>query len=171
MNIKKIEDILGQLMSQSSEIQGVVLISSDGQPLIKPIGMDDNSVMIMAGIFLYLAQTTCQEFDGQEIESITVRGQDGHVIFTCCYQDIFLLVKASKNIFSGFLEREINLTGKKLQAELQGSETAAFKSQSSFNSTSTEFSNLDRAYSSKLESNEKLIKNNGIRYRGLPSMK
>ncbi len=118
MNTDKIEEILKALASKPIGIQGAVLVSSEGEPITAPIGMEENSALIMAGTMLYLAKSTREEFKWREIENISVRGKEGHLILANCNHDAFLLVKAGKTLM-GLLDGEINRTVKKLQTELQ----------------------------------------------------
>ncbi|MBF2022161.1 MAG: dynein regulation protein LC7 [Hydrococcus sp. C42_A2020_068] len=118
MNPSNIERILQELMAKPIGIQGVALVSAEGQPIIPTIGMDKNSSLIMAGSMLYLAKSTQDEFHWQGIETIAVRAQEGHVILAYCHPDVFLLVKAGKAL-SGLLDGEINRTVEKLRVALQ----------------------------------------------------
>jgi predicted regulator of Ras-like GTPase activity (Roadblock/LC7/MglB family) len=117
MNPGKIDSILQELTSKPIGIQGAVLVSSEGQPMTAPVGMNENSTLIMAGTMLYLARSTCEEFNWQKVETISVRGQEGHIILAPCTETVFLLVKAGK-VLTGLLEGEINRTIKKLQIQL-----------------------------------------------------
>lgn len=128
MSTDKIDRLLKELASKPIGIQGAVLVSSEGQPITAPIGMDENSVLIMAGTMLYLVSSTREEFNWQEIEQISVRGREGHVILATCNQDAFLLVKAGKAL-TGLLDGEINRTVKKLQAELTMTKGSEFNTE------------------------------------------
>ena len=152
MNTDKIEDILKELASKPIGIQGVVLVSSEGEPIAAPIGIEENSALIIAGTMLYLAKTTHEEFKWREIENIAVRGKEGHLILTRCNHDAFLLVKAGKTL-SGLLDGEINRTVKKLQAELNAEVLPELDAEV--------FPELNLEDSSETE--------NEIRYRGRPT--
>ena len=117
MNHSKIDSILQELTSKPIGIQGAVLVSSEGQPITTPVGMSENSALIMAGTMLYLARSTCEEFNWQKIDNVSVRGQEGHIILAPCTELVFLLVKAGK-VLTGLLDGEINRTVKKLQSQL-----------------------------------------------------
>jgi len=118
MNPQRIEKILQELTAKPIGIQGVALVSCEGQPIIPPIGMDKNSVLIMAGSMLYLSKSTQDELNWQAIETVSVRAREGYVILSKCNAEVHLLVKAGKAL-SGLLEGEINRTVEKLQVELQ----------------------------------------------------
>ena len=113
-----VEAILQELSSKPIGIQGAVLVSSEGQPLTAPVGIDENSALVLAGTMLYLAKNTCEECDWSEIETICVRAKNGHVVLSLCTPNVFLLVKAAR-VLTGFLEGEISRTIKKLQAQLK----------------------------------------------------
>jgi predicted regulator of Ras-like GTPase activity (Roadblock/LC7/MglB family) len=113
-----IAEILQELVAKPIGVQGVALVSIEGRPMTTPMGMDENSTLIIAGTMLYLANSTRDELNWQKIENISVRGQEGHIMLNRCTATIFLLVKAGK-ILTGLLEGEINRTVKKLQAVLQ----------------------------------------------------
>ena len=113
-----VEAILQKLFSKPIGVQGAVLVSSEGQPLTAPVGMDENSALVLAGTMLYLAKNACEECDWSEIETICVRAKNGHVVLSSCTPDVFLLVKAAK-MLTGLLDGEISRTVKKLQAQLK----------------------------------------------------
>ncbi|HEY9598768.1 MAG TPA: roadblock/LC7 domain-containing protein [Cyanophyceae cyanobacterium] len=113
----KIEELLQELTSKPIGIQSAVLVSLEGQPITVPIGMDEDRVLILAGSMLYLARSVHEELTWNGIETVSVRGQDGHIILTSCTPDVFLLVKAGKAL-TGLLDGEINRMVKRLQAEL-----------------------------------------------------
>lgn len=118
MSTHTIEKILQELTAKPIGIQGVALVSCEGQPIIPAIGMDKNSVLIMAGSMLYLSKSTQDELNWQAIETVSVRAREGYVILSKCNAEVYLLVKAGKAL-SGLLEGEINRTVEKLQVELQ----------------------------------------------------
>lgn len=118
MNTPTIDKILQDLILKPIGIQGVSLVSKEGQLLSNPIGLDEDSTSIISGVMLYVAQTTKDEFNWQEVEMISVRGQEGHIMLASCSPEIYLLIKAGK-VLTGLLEGEISRTVKKLQAALQ----------------------------------------------------
>lgn len=110
----KIKDILGELAAKSLGIHGIALVSPEGQPIVAPLGLDERSVLLLAEKMLALLENTETELNWQEIKQIAIRARQGHLIFTCCYPDFFLLVKAGK-VPIGLLEGEINRTTAKLR--------------------------------------------------------
>lgn len=126
MSTGKLEELLQELTSKPIGIQSAALVSLEGQPITIPIGMDEDRVLILAGSMLYLARGIHEELTWSGIETVSVRGQDGHIILTSCTPDVFLLVKAGKAL-TGLLDGEINRTVKKLQAELSLTEANKMK--------------------------------------------
>ncbi len=123
MNPLTIETILQDLLIKPIDIQGLALVSQEGQPIINPIRMDEATISIVSGTMLYVAQTTQQEFNWQTIETISIRSQHGYLILAYCTPESYLLIKTGK-VLSGLLEAEIGRTVKKLQTVLQSLETS-----------------------------------------------
>ncbi len=126
---QSVEHLLQELMAKPIGIQGVVLVSPEGQLITAPMGMDENSALIAAGTMLYLGKNTIDELNLPEIEQISIRAQEGHMILTNLNFGAYLLVKAGK-VLSGLLEGEINRCVKKLQEQLQSSGSATTVSDS-----------------------------------------
>ncbi len=128
MKTPTIDNILQDLALKPIGIQGVALVSQEGQPISVPIGLDEHSTSIISGTMLYLAQSTQNEFNWQDIEMISIRGKKGHIILAYCSQEICLLIKAGK-VLTGLLEGEISRTVKKLQTALQSLDTTPLQSE------------------------------------------
>ncbi len=122
MNTPTIEEIIQDLAMKAIGIQGISLVSQEGKPITVPIGLDEDSTSIISGTMLYAAHTSFSEFNWQDIEMISVRGKEGHVILAYCNPEIYLLVKAGK-VLTGLLEAEISRTVKKIQTALQSTES------------------------------------------------
>ncbi len=158
MNINKIKEILEYLMAQSLGIQKIALVSSEGYPIIVPIGIDESSVMVLAGSFLRIAQLSSQNFHDSTFDKITLRAKEGQISLIPCQEQMFLLVIASLELSSLVLENRIDLALKKLRGELEDNSSSEEK-----------LPKLDsNVSSSKGRNNSYSIKNNPIRYRGLP---
>ncbi|WP_013320853.1 roadblock/LC7 domain-containing protein [Gloeothece verrucosa] len=114
----KLEEILQELATKPIGIEGVVLVSVEGYPIIPSINIDDNTALIIAGTMLYLAKSAEEEFGWQQIENISIKGPQGHIILAICNLEMFLLVKAGKAV-TGLLEAEIKRTIKKLNAAME----------------------------------------------------
>ena len=157
MTTGKIQELLKELASKPIGIQSAALVSLEGQPMTVPIGMDENGVLILAGTMLYLARSIHEELNWNEIENISVRGQEGHIILTRCNPDVFLLIKAGKAL-AGLLEGEINRTVKKLQAELNITEANEMKL--------AEVSEQEVNNTPELNAETSFDGDNEVRYRG-----
>jgi predicted regulator of Ras-like GTPase activity (Roadblock/LC7/MglB family) len=123
-----LETVLEELIAKPIGIQGAILLSLEGLPLTAPIGIDEDTAMIIAGSMLYLARSAQDELSWQDVEQVTVRGKDGHLILAHCNRDVLLLIKAGKTI-TGLLEGEINRALKKLKAVLQALDEEPLKPQ------------------------------------------
>ncbi len=114
---QNLEIILSELVSKPIGIQGAVLVSSEGQAITRPIGMDEKPASIMAGTMLYLAKSTQQELSWQNIETVSVRSQQGYMILSICTAETYLLIKSDK-VPMGLLEGEMSRTISRLRAAL-----------------------------------------------------
>lgn len=117
MNKVAIETLLADFVSTSSEIQGAVVVSPQGQPLTHPIGLSETSTRIMAGSMLHLAGCISEECHWQGVDWVTVQALEGYLILTQCIQDIFLLIR-SQDVPSGYLLRYIQHYLEKLRTSL-----------------------------------------------------
>lgn len=116
MNIDNLTTILNHLVAKPG-IQGAALLSAEGQTIIAPIGMDENTASILAGNMLCLFKSMQEELLWQEIEIVSVRSPKGHLILKGCGTDLYLLIKADK-VPAGLLEAEVSRAIERLQAEL-----------------------------------------------------
>lgn len=109
----EIAKIMEELAEKPIAIEGIMLVSPQGQPLTDSIGMPHNSALILAGTMIYLANNTKEELSWSDVEQIAIRSPQGHLILTPCSDQAFLLVKTGKTI-TGLLEGEIQKTRSKL---------------------------------------------------------
>jgi predicted regulator of Ras-like GTPase activity (Roadblock/LC7/MglB family) len=117
MDINNLTVILQQLFGKPG-IQGTALVSAEGQIIVAPIGIDENTAGILAGHMLCLLRSTQDEILWQEIETISVRSQEGHLILRSCGSDLYLLIKSDK-VPIGLLEGEVSRAVEKLRTELE----------------------------------------------------
>ncbi|MGK7956481.1 MAG: 4-vinyl reductase [Crocosphaera sp.] len=122
MNALNIDKILQDLLIKPIDIQGIALVSQEGQAIINPIGMDEATISIVSGTMLYAVQTTQREFNWQTVETISIRSKDGYLVLAACTEESYLLIKTGK-VLTGLLEAEVGRTVKKIQTLLQPSET------------------------------------------------
>lgn len=117
MNKVTIEILLADFVAASTEIQGAVIVSPQGQPLTHPIGLSEASTHIMAGAMLHLAGCVSEQCHWQSADWVTVQALEGYLILTQCIQDIFLLIR-SQDVPSGYLLRYIQHYLDKLRTSL-----------------------------------------------------
>ncbi len=102
MNKVTIETLLDDFVSTSTEIQGAVMVSPQGQLLTHPIGLSETSTSIMAGSMLQLAGCVSEQCHWDAVDWVTIQALEGYLILTQCLQDIFLLIR-SQDVPSGYL--------------------------------------------------------------------
>lgn len=117
INVKKIESILQNFVSGTSDIQGATLVSPDGLSLasVLPGGMDDERVSAMSASMLSLGERIGSELARGTVDRIYVEGNKGFGILMNCGDDAVLLVLASEAAKQGMLMLEI----KRLVSELK----------------------------------------------------
>jgi predicted regulator of Ras-like GTPase activity (Roadblock/LC7/MglB family) len=121
VKIEQTDSVLRELVVRNQEITGAALISTEAQLLSSSIGMDKNSVLALAGIILYLGESTCNEFKWQQITELFLQNKEGENLhLLACTPSSFLLVKMTCSL-SKVLEQQINLTISKLKTELSSS--------------------------------------------------
>jgi predicted regulator of Ras-like GTPase activity (Roadblock/LC7/MglB family) len=121
VNIEQTDAVLQELVSQNQEITGAALISTEAQLLSSAIGIEKNSVLALAGIVLYLSESTCNEFKWQQMTKFLLQNKEGENLqLLACTPSSFLLVKMTCPL-STILEQQLNLTISKLKTELHSS--------------------------------------------------
>ena len=117
--------IIKNFTNQQPEIQGMALISSEGELLASSIGLDEGIATILAGNMLYVARQMQDELLWQELQQVTLRGNEGNLRLANCGNDTFLLIKTA-NIAMASLERDIRQVIKILQADQSEAITEPF---------------------------------------------
>jgi predicted regulator of Ras-like GTPase activity (Roadblock/LC7/MglB family) len=117
VNTNRLEVILKALVAKPIGIQGAALVSSEGQVMVAPVGINELSASMMAGTMLYLAKSTQEELKWQEIDTVSVRAPEGYVLLSNCSPNVFLLIRSGK-VPMGLLEGEIGRTISKLKVVL-----------------------------------------------------
>jgi predicted regulator of Ras-like GTPase activity (Roadblock/LC7/MglB family) len=118
MNKETIEALLIQFVSSLTEVQGVVMVSAQGQPLTDPIGISEASTAMMAGVMLHLAGCVSEQCQWHTVDGVTIQAQEGYLILMQCSRDLFLLIRASA-VPSGYLQHQIQQRLLKLRLSLQ----------------------------------------------------
>ncbi|WP_404785252.1 roadblock/LC7 domain-containing protein [Altericista sp. CCNU0014] len=117
MNLDNLTTILTQLFTKPG-IQGTALVSGEGQSIVSPIGIDENTAGILSGNMLNLLRNTQDELLWQDIEAVSVCSQEGYIILRSCGTDLYLLIKSEK-VPMGLLEGEVSRAVKKLRTEIE----------------------------------------------------
>ncbi|MGK7944675.1 MAG: roadblock/LC7 domain-containing protein [Microcystaceae cyanobacterium] len=119
INAEKLNNILQDFVSGTSDVQGAALVTPDGLSLAStlPSNMDEERVSAMSAAMLSLGERIGQELARGNIERIYVEGGDGYGVLTSCGEDAVFLVLASKAVKQGILMLEIkNALGELKQA-------------------------------------------------------
>lgn len=116
----RLKQTLKEFAAQIPEIEGLALVSAEGQLLTTPVGLDDNSAEIISGTILQVVGQMRAELQWQELEQVSLRSAKGYIQLAACTEDTFLLVE-SGGISAGSLERDIRQIVKALQSQLDGS--------------------------------------------------
>jgi predicted regulator of Ras-like GTPase activity (Roadblock/LC7/MglB family) len=105
INVAKLESILQNLVTSTSDVQGAALVSPDGLPLAStlPSGMDEERVSAMSAAMLSLGERIGNELSRGVIDRLYVEGDKGYGILTSCGEEAVLLVLASKAAKQGLL--------------------------------------------------------------------
>ena len=116
----KIESILQNFVSSSSDIQGAALVSPDGLPLAAslPMGMDEERTSAMSAAMLSLGERIGQELARGTIERIYVEGDKGYGLLVSCGEEAVLLVLASQSAKQGILMLEVKRVVSELKLAL-----------------------------------------------------
>ncbi len=109
INVAKLEGILQDLVTSTSDVQGAALVSPDGLPLAStlPSGMDEERVSAMSAAMLSLGERIGNELARGQIDRLYVEGEKGYGILTSCGEEAVLLVLANKSAKQGLLMLEI----------------------------------------------------------------
>ncbi|MCA6504069.1 MAG: roadblock/LC7 domain-containing protein [Pseudanabaena sp. M135S2SP2A07QC] len=109
INIEKLNLVLQDFVSGTSDVQGVALVTPDGLPLTStlPGAMDEERVSAMSAAMLSLGERIGQELARGIIERIYVEGDKGYGILISCGEDAVLLVLADQKAKQGMLMLEI----------------------------------------------------------------
>jgi predicted regulator of Ras-like GTPase activity (Roadblock/LC7/MglB family) len=109
INVEKLNALLQNFVSATSDVEGAALVTPDGLPLATslPGGMDDERVSAMSAAMLSLGERIGSELARGSIDRIYVEGNHGYGILTSCAEDAVFLVLASRAAKLGVLMLEI----------------------------------------------------------------
>lgn len=120
INAAKIDSILQNFVSGTSDIQGATLVTPDGLSLatVLPSAMDDEKVSAMSAAMLSLGERIGSELSRGSVDRIYVEGDKGYGVLTNCGEDAVLLVLASQSAKQGLLMLEIKRITEELKLVL-----------------------------------------------------
>ena len=109
INTAKLNSVLQNFVSDTSEVEGAALVTPDGLPLatMLPMGMDEERVSAMSAAMLSLGDRIGNELSRGSIDRIYVEGSKGYGILTSCGEDAVFLVLASESAKQGIIMLEI----------------------------------------------------------------
>jgi predicted regulator of Ras-like GTPase activity (Roadblock/LC7/MglB family) len=79
---EQIYEVLRELVSSSSDVEGAAMVTMDGLPLasVLPYGVDEDRVSAMAAAALSMGERTVAELQKGGLEQVYVKGAFGYVI-------------------------------------------------------------------------------------------
>jgi predicted regulator of Ras-like GTPase activity (Roadblock/LC7/MglB family) len=109
INTSVLRDLLHNFLTNTPEVQGIVLVSPDGLPLASalPTGMDQERTSAMSAAILSLGERIGYELNRGTVERICIEGEKGYCVLVSCGVDAVLLVLASKSAKQGILFLEV----------------------------------------------------------------
>ncbi|MFB6276943.1 MAG: roadblock/LC7 domain-containing protein [Halothece sp.] len=109
INVEKLNQIIQDFASTTSDVQGVALVTPDGLPLATtlPAKMDEERVAAMSASMLSLGERIGKELARGNVERILVEGGEGYGILTSCTEEALFLVLASRQAKQGVLMLDI----------------------------------------------------------------
>lgn len=112
ISTEKLNMVLQQFVTSTSDVQGAALVTPDGLPLATslPAGMDEERVSAMSAAMLSLGERIGSELARGGVDRIYVEGDQGYGVLTSCGEDAVFLVLASKAAKQGVLMLEIKRT-------------------------------------------------------------
>ena len=116
--ISELQSLLSEFINRTSELFGVILISSEGLPLMAALAsnLDEEGTAAISNSVLCWGEMLVKEVHQGEINRIILEGDKGYCILVNCQNDTFLLIVASKNIVKRSLVIETNRLVKKIQS-------------------------------------------------------
>lgn len=112
INIEKLNSLLQNFVSSTSDVQGAAVVTPDGLPLATslPSSIDEERTAAMSAAMLSLGERISTEFARGDVDRIFVEGNKGYGILTSCGEDAVFLVLASQVAKQGLLMLEIKRT-------------------------------------------------------------
>ena len=120
-----VRDKLQNFVNSISDVQGAVLISSDGLALasVLPKEMDEERTAAISASLIPLGERVCQELILGNIERLIVESQRGYAMLVRCDCELILLVLADKVVKPGLLFLQTKRVIRKIIPFLSPSQT------------------------------------------------
>lgn len=105
MRSDKLESILSELNSTSSDIEASGVVSTDGLIIAAqlPSGMDEDMVGAMSAAMLTLGDRTARELGRGDLDQVLIKGQSGYVLMTSAGSEAVVTVLAKPNAKLGLI--------------------------------------------------------------------
>ena len=116
--ISELQSLLSDFLNKTSQLLGVMLISSEGLSLMAAFSpnLNEEGTAAISSKMLFWGEKLIEEVNQGEINRIILEGSEGYCLLVNCQNEIFLLVLTSKNILKRWLVVEINCLVKKIQS-------------------------------------------------------
>lgn len=116
----QINFILQNLVGRSMDLEGALLVTTDGLPLASalPQGTDEDRVSAMGAAALSMGARTVGELRRGNLEQVLVKGDSGYVVLIQAGQETVLAAISSSEAKLGMILFEMKLAAKDLAREL-----------------------------------------------------
>jgi hypothetical protein len=100
-----LDDILRNLLSSISEINGAAVVSVEGLPIASALaqGIDETRIAAMTAAILSLGERAAQELDKGLLEMIFIRGAKGFLLVMSAGSNAVLVVETTRDIKLGLV--------------------------------------------------------------------
>jgi len=116
MRIEKLNDILIELNSSSTDLEASAIISTDGLIIASqlPTSIDEDRVGAMSAAMLSLGDRTAQELERGVLDQVLIKGDNGYVLMVKAGEDAVLTVMAKSNAKLGLIFLDVKRAAKKI---------------------------------------------------------
>ncbi|NMG09816.1 roadblock/LC7 domain-containing protein [Brasilonema sp. UFV-L1] len=122
INTSKLYTILQNFVSSVKNVQGAIIVSSEGLPLVSylpSVGVEDENVSALSTIMSSIGENISSEFNQGVVEQIYVESEKGLSILSTCGVDAMLFVITSE-VNKGVLLMEIQRIIPEIKATMEG---------------------------------------------------
>ena len=119
--IIQIKILIESFVNKTLDIQGAVLVSSEGLPLASSFSsiFDEDKAAVITISLLSLGKKFEEDLNTGKIEEIVIRGKEGYCVLTGCSNDLLLSVIANRDVIKGWLFFEIKNLVEKINLIVQ----------------------------------------------------